>query len=65
MEWKTIDSAPKDGSEFVAAYARQGFVKTLARWNAIYGHWENQGNWLPGFSANATHWMPIPPMPED
>lgn len=54
--WLPIESAPKDGSEFIAVYANQGFVKTLAKWNALHGYWENQGRWLPGFESNATHW---------
>ena len=61
MKWKTIETAPKDGTEFVAAYERQGFVKELVRWNTVHGFWMSKGEWLPGFEANATHWLELPP----
>jgi hypothetical protein len=62
-QWQPIETAPKDGTEFVAAYARQGFVKQLVSYNTIHGHWQSKGEWEPGFTQNATHWMPLPPAP--
>jgi glycine/D-amino acid oxidase-like deaminating enzyme len=61
--WRGIESAPKDGTEFLAAYARQGFVKQLVRFNRVWSHWESKGVVVPGFEANATHYMPLPPPP--
>lgn len=62
--WMPIETAPKDGTEFIAAYARQGFVKELVRWNTVHKFWISKGEWLPGFEANATHWIPIPEDPK-
>lgn len=63
-EWKPIETAPKDGSEFIASYGRQGGVKKLVRWNPIHGFWESKGDFVGGFEANATHWLPIPTAPQ-
>lgn len=62
-EWKPIESAPKDGSEFLACYTRQGNVTQIVKWNTLHGHFASKGEWLPGFTANATHWMPLPAAP--
>ncbi|GEM_PF-5609681 len=62
-EWKRIESAPKDGSEFLACYTRQGNVTQIVKWNTLHGHFSSKGEWLPGFTANATHWMPLPAAP--
>ena len=58
--WQPIETAPQDGSEFVAAYGHQGFVKKLVNWNRIYARWESKGAVQLGFMENATHWMPLP-----
>ena len=63
FEWRPIESAPKDGSEFVAAYGHQGFVKQLVRWGKLYKRWESKGKPELGFLENATHWMPLPDPP--
>jgi hypothetical protein len=54
--WQPIRTAPKDGSEFVAANANQGFVKTLVKWNTIHGFWESKGS---SINMQDTHWMPL------
>lgn len=59
--WFPIESVPKDGSEFVAAYGNQQFVTQLARWCSLRGQWESKGSPQPGFASNATHWSPLPP----
>ncbi len=59
--WQPIVTAPKDGTEFVAAYANQGFVKLLVSFNPFYNIWVSKGEWVPGFEANATHWISLPP----
>lgn len=64
LTWRPIETAPKDGAEFVAAYARQGFVKQLVSWNIVHSYWQSKGEWIPGFSSNATHWMPLPAAPQ-
>ena len=63
--WKQIETAPKDGTEFLATDAR-----TERFYNVIY--WEPEapggGRWGsvdgPTYSADAfTHWMPLPDQP--
>ena len=62
-QWQPIETAPKDGIEFLAAYGHQGFVKKLVSWNALMGYWQSKGVPEFGFIENATHWMPIPSKP--
>lgn len=64
-EWKTIESAPQDGKEFLAIYARQGNVMELVRFNKIYQRWESKGKPILGFIANATHWTQLPDPPKE
>ena len=59
-KWQPIATVPKDGSEFIAAYARQGFVKKLINWDCVHGQWLSKGKWVPGFETNATHWASLP-----
>lgn len=61
--WLSIKKAPKDGTEFLVVYGRQGNVKQLARWNSLYGHWESKGTWLPGFESNVTAIYLLPASP--
>ena len=65
IEWQPIVTAPKDGSEFVACYGRQGNVKQLVSWNTIHKFWQSKGEWVPGFENNVTSWMPLPNPPQE
>lgn len=61
MEWKPIETAPKDGTcILLAAYTPGGTV-------IISDHWSEETNWwcdwYDGHSIPATHWMPLPPPP--
>ena len=68
MSWQPIETAPKDGTEFVMLDAN---VKT-----ATVGEWMIAPEWqkirpgeLLGFSGwfplhSPTHWMPLPELPE-
>jgi transglutaminase-like putative cysteine protease len=64
MEWKTIDSAPKDGTEillFNHAYLGGDTPQQ------VVGHWATHG-WRESYAdeyaiCEATHWMPLPPPP--
>lgn len=50
-QWRPIETAPKDGSEFL-------LVQPDGSMHVSYHY---QGSW--GFSPEPTHWMPLPPAP--
>jgi hypothetical protein len=60
MEWNAIQSAPKDGSEFIAFWWEEKWpCVALVHWDAIdHGWFEDE------FDVYPTHWMPIPPPPD-
>ncbi len=64
-EWQPIETAPKDGTPFLAFGISPGQYKFeygddigVTRWKVGYG-----GSWSGG-PAYPTHWMPLPPPPE-
>jgi hypothetical protein len=59
-EWKTIDSAPKDGT-YILLVDQGNYL--LARWrrNAWWSQLTNSGRAIVWHEA--THWMPLPPPP--
>lgn len=76
MKWKTIESAPKDGTWILAVV--KGFVPAVARWQdwqeggsfefveaetfAEESHWQA---FVDGTDPwQPTHWMPLPEKPE-
>lgn len=60
-EWRTIESAPKDGTE-VLIWDGASMVVAMWRpnllipWRGTYG--DGDAAWEP------THWMPLPPAPK-
>lgn len=63
--WKTIDSAPKDGSEvIVGRNYGDSQAYAVARFNG--GEWRDSGDigWagMDGEDNQPTHWMPIIPI---
>ena len=63
MEWKTIDSAPKDGSYVLTYNDSTGLINTpfyIHRW--LKDKWvEVDASW---FTTAPTHWMPLPKPPK-
>jgi hypothetical protein len=60
MEWQPIETAPKDGSDFLVFIAN-GKI-TIGRYIAgshFAGDSLGNGDTLP------THWMPLPPKPSN
>ena len=66
MDWKEIESAPKDGSEVIVFADGELF---FVRWACFYGR---RYAWHTGFSCAdegpacvdaPTHWMPAPSLP--
>ena len=76
MEWRPIETAPKDGS-WLMVYERSDFPPSV--WVVRWGNIEGSGGWLDekcwvtvGLGPNpdtydadmATHWMPLPDPPK-
>ena len=61
--WQTIETAPKDGSEFLAIWGRQGNVVQVVKWNHLHKFWQSKGEPVTGFATNATAWHPLPSPP--
>lgn len=67
-DWKTIDTAPKDGTWFWAFYPRQHRYEdqfAVARWReAEHGNeamfWDSAEH---RDDEQPTHWMPLPKLP--
>lgn len=58
MEWRTIESAPKDGRQVLACFIGQ-FEKHVV----FVAHANPDGCYAPGY-ASPTHWMPLPEPPK-
>lgn len=62
--WQPIDTAPKDGTEILLLETHYGGDMEMhhAKWG---GDFHNA--WIPsqgiGFFDDATHWMPLPALP--
>lgn len=62
-QWQPIQTAPKDGAEFLAWFGRQN-VMMIARFDWVHSVWLTKGEPFVGFMNNATHWMPLPRPPK-
>ena len=64
MEWKTIDTAPKDGTEILCYPSDESSV-CIVEWNPD----RNGGSWVDPcegyYTFKPTHWMPLPKAPEE
>lgn len=64
MEWRPIETAPKDGTELIASrFWGDGSVVAIMHWLPLDGDgfWDSDGwdaDWEP------THWIPLPPPPK-
>jgi hypothetical protein len=60
--WQPIETAPKDGTRFLAFYvADEGIYDIL--WDEGLG-WVSQDYSIENFmQSDFTHWMPLPPPP--
>jgi hypothetical protein len=76
MKWLPIETAPKDGTDVLACRMFQGqcIIIGVARWDTCnpIGYadrtdkeftWRAQGTYL--LFPTPTHWMPLPPPPEE
>lgn len=68
MDWQSIETAPRDGSKFLAA---RGHDLYLCHWSSLFLRGidgKEQRGWVrsdgpPGNVATPTHWMPLPAPP--
>lgn len=58
--WKTIDSAPKDGTGILAYVDGFGMGQFVLFW--LDGYWR-EGASLMGLKTQPTHWQPLPAPP--
>lgn len=67
-EWKPVDTIPKDG-RFFYVISIGGVTPILARYNemaiAIIVYLANGAQEFSEDNCNPTHWMPLPPPPEE
>ncbi len=80
MEWKPIDSAPRDGTQFLALLSNGWYelLRCRADMDGHYEWWTALGNvsvpivethpkntdWAKSHTILATHWMPLPEPPK-
>jgi len=71
MEWQQIETAPKDGTEILLALApnsnaQDGQVVIGAfYYSVLWGDcWMFNGDYTITADGGATHWMPLPKLPE-
>ena len=71
MNWQPIETAPKDGTEILAAVRYPVDENLRGRWNTLFVYWDAyssdhpKGIWAldyehPITSGKPTHWMPVP-----
>ncbi len=68
-EWRTIDTAPQDGSRILGFGSMDTTDQSIAtiRWNRTYGVWNcdpNEASEYDPEPCNVTHWMPLPEAPQ-
>lgn len=69
-EWKTIDTAPKDGTQIILIYAQETGECFVAWWGTDIV--SGKHDWVIArakdgtcfICKNPTHWMPLPPPPQ-
>jgi hypothetical protein len=61
MEWKTIDTAPKDGQK-ILAWDPSLFGVCIAEW--YVDGWFVDKSSLNNYKIHLSHWMPLPEAPK-
>lgn len=77
IEWQPIETAPKDGTQFLALLSNGWYSLLRARSTDRYSYWVGEENppivethpantdWAVTHTILATRWMPLPPPPTD
>jgi len=67
-EWRTIDSAPKDGTPILVC-CRSGDITIAMHSDGAWAYCSSLGydleNYMGMWYEEATHWMPLPSPPRD
>ena len=59
-EWRPIETAPKDGTEFLSIYGLDDDgTYWIIYWNGAFFECVSSGHEI----SHATHWMPLPAAP--
>jgi len=66
MEWQPIETAPREYFESILLYTDMGIVEGF--WDEDEKRWDQipisgDGNGVTYFKKDPTHWMPLPPTP--
>lgn len=65
MDWQPIETAPKDGTEFLAFYPPGDYEDEDGTFDISW--WDNTSTRERGFlmigGVEPSHWMPLPPPP--
>lgn len=61
-EWQPIETAPRDGEEFLGWLGGDANVHEICYWSAPDDCWCNSYGWH--LDAKLTHWMPLPEPPQ-
>lgn len=62
-KWKPIETAPKDGTRFLAFEKSDDYQHYECWWREDFSNWSGwQDDW--DSEPNPTHWMPLPEPPE-
>lgn len=65
-EWKPIETAPKDGSRFLAGVDRaSGFLQYVAWWDDEFSDWVITSSLTNIICPTPSHWMPLPEPPKE
>ena len=64
LEWRPIDTAPKDGSRVLLS---EGVLVHVGRWrgNRSFGSWGLETPGLVVVKFDPTYWMPLPQSPKN
>jgi hypothetical protein len=65
-EWKDIASAKKDGSEMLLSAGGDRYYIGVGQWAECDPDFSNSvAGWFWPYAIRPTHWMPLPPPPEE
>jgi hypothetical protein len=63
-EWRTIDSAPKDGTPILYGFYWQGRFGWIVSGSYANGQHQHDADHPNAFPEQPTHWQPLPDPPK-